>query len=131
MAKKGQAAEILAVNLGNLMRAKGIRSEPHLEKLSKVSQKTINNIVHRRHDPRLSTLESLARALGVELHQMLCPISDEKFLALCQAWAQSDERGKEDLRTIAEAILKKRAGDTPKPAADSPSAVPARGGARS
>lgn len=108
MSKRAKAADVLADNLLGLMSAKGIKSEPQLEKISKVSQKTINNIAHRRHDPRLSTMEQLSTALGVELFHLLCPAEDQNFLALCLAWAQSDERGRDDLHAIAEAILKKR-----------------------
>lgn len=108
MGKREPISDVLADNLGRLMKARGINSQPELHKLSKVSQKTINNIFNRRNAPQLDTVEKLAGALKVELYQLLCPVSDIKFLAVCLAWAQSDDRGREDLSTIAEAILKRR-----------------------
>ena len=106
MAKRERAADVLAANLDKLLKARGL-SQPQLGEQSGVSQKTINNIVHKRNSPQLDSVEKLAEALGVELYQLLCPVHDDKFIALWLAWAQSDDRGKDDLRTIAEAMLKK------------------------
>lgn len=109
------------------MEARGIRSETKLEELSNVSQKTINNIKHQRHDPYLGQIEKLAEALGIEPYQLLCPAPDDKFLALCLAWAQSDDRGRGDLHAIAEAVLKKRDGGDRKDERQQPSAHRRRG----
>lgn len=108
MAKKPTAAEVLADNLGKLMELSENNSGPKLAKLSKVSQKSISNMLASRHDPYLSTIEKIADALGIQPHHLLCPDADKDFLAVCLAWAQSDDRGKGDLHAIAEAILKKR-----------------------
>lgn len=108
MSRRITALEVLAENLRLYMVRKGIESEAELAKLSKVSQKSINNILNRRHDPYLSTVNKLSSALGIEPYHLLCPAEDDKFLAVCQAWAQSDERGRDDLQTIAEAMIKKR-----------------------
>ncbi len=104
----GSALSALAHNLARLLDAKGIKSEPALAKLSGVSQKSINNILNERHDPYLSTIEKLAKKLGIESFQLLCQERDDKFLAVCQAWAQSDDRGRDDLHAIAEAILRRK-----------------------
>lgn len=108
MAKKALAAQVLADNLGKLMELKKVDSGPKLAKLSKVSQKSISNMLSSRHDPYLSTIEKVAGALGIQPHQLLCPVADNDFLAVCLAWAQSDERGRGDLHAIAVAILNRQ-----------------------
>jgi transcriptional regulator with XRE-family HTH domain len=116
MAKKRDAATVLADNLTLLMQVKKINSEPELEKISDVAQKTINNIRHKRNFPKLDTIEKLADAFGMQVHQLLCPLEDIKFLAVCLAWVQSDERGRDDLHAIAEAVLKTRERSETRPA---------------
>lgn len=108
MGKRTAAAQTLADNLAKLMETKGIDSGPKLAKLSKVSQKSISNMLANRHDPYLSTVEKIADALGIGVHQLLCPVADQQFLAVCLAWAQSDARGRDDLHAIAEAILRRQ-----------------------
>lgn len=108
MGKKTPAAQILADNLAAIMEAKKVDSGPKLAKLSKVSQKSISNMLANRHDPYLSTIEKIASSLGIQVYQLLCPMPDKDFLAVCLAWAQSDERGRGDLHAIAEAILKRQ-----------------------
>jgi transcriptional regulator with XRE-family HTH domain len=112
MGKKQTVGEILAENLGGLMEVKKVDSGPKLAKLSKVSQKSISNMLSNRHDPYLSTVEKVAVALGISPFMLLCPDADKDFLAVCLAWAQSDERGRGDLHAIAEAILKRQSGGT-------------------
>ena len=108
MGKRTPAGQVLADNLGKLMELRQVDSGPKLAKLSKVSQKSISNMLANRHDPYLSTIEKIAGALGIQAHHLLCPDLDKNFLAVCLAWAQSDERGRDDLHAIAEAILKRQ-----------------------
>src|SRR5678815_5862393 len=68
MGKPKDPASILAANLARYMKAKGVNSEPALEKLSGVSQKTINNILKKRHDPYFSSVNKLSAALGIETY---------------------------------------------------------------
>ena len=111
MGKQKDQGSILAANLARYMKLKGVSSEPALEKLSGVSQKTINNILNKRHDPYFSSVNKLAAALGIETYQLLCSVEDEAFLAISLLWAQSDERGRADLFEIAQAILARRNND--------------------
>lgn len=127
MNKRYPADEVLAANLAAMMQRKGIRSEAELAKLTGVSQKSINNILNRRHDPYLSTIYKLASKLGIEPYHLLCPADDDNFLALCSAWAQSDERGRDDLHAIAEAMLKKRDSREPEEDGRRPVANSSRG----
>lgn len=65
-----QTERYIAANLRLLMKfAK--HSERDLEKISGVSQKTINNILHARGEAKIPTVGKLAAAYGLSSWQML------------------------------------------------------------
>lgn len=105
--KKKSVRDILADNLAHLMSTRpDLSSGPKLAKASGISQKTINNIVERRHDPKLESIEKIAKVFGMEAFQLLCPLSEQTaFLAVCHAYNATDDRGREILSAAAEALL--------------------------
>lgn len=114
MAKK-TAAEILAETLKVWMKsAPSLSSGPKLAKESGVSQKTINNIEKARLDPRISSVEKLAKAFSTEAYILMAP-SDENLLPILKAYAQTDSRGRELLLSAADAVLQGGNGRIHKP----------------
>lgn len=105
--KKKNVRDVLASNLAHLMsQSPDLSSGPKLAKASGVTQKTINNIVKGRHDPKLTSVEKIAKVFGVEAHQLLCPAAEQTaFLAVCRAYNETDDRGREILNATAEALL--------------------------
>lgn len=100
------AVQVLAAHLNALMDADPASSSTlKLAARSGVKQRTINNAQKARHDPKLSTIEGLARAFRLEPYQLLCPTDDEKFLVLCRAWNEADPQGKELLMGAADVVL--------------------------
>lgn len=99
----GRITAVLSENVGRLMKSSGLDSGPKLERVAKVNQKTINNIERSRHDPKLSTITKLAKALGVEAFQLLLPAEDERFLSVCRSWSKTDARGKALIAAAADA----------------------------
>jgi DNA-binding XRE family transcriptional regulator len=105
---KEKSLAVLAANLKALMeRRPDLSSGAKLAKRSGIAQKTINNIENGRHDPKLSTVEALARAFNLRSHQLLCPTEEASFLVVAQAYAQTDDAGKHLLRLAAETLLKR------------------------
>ena len=106
---KKTARDVLAENLSALMAAReDVNSGPKLAAKSGASQKTISNILKKRHDPKLSTVEQIARVFGLEAHQLLCVNAPEdNFLLVCRAYNETDERGRQYLNATAEALLGK------------------------
>lgn len=88
---------------------KDLSSGPKVAKASGVSQKTINNMEHGRHNTKLTSIEKVARAFGIEAFQLLCGAADKDFLLLCRAYNVTDQRGRETLADNAD-ILLRRAG---------------------
>lgn len=104
MGKDRKPEDVLAENyvgLRNKAKASGVWKGPG------VSPKTANNVEHSRHNTKLSTVITLAKACGVEPFQMLVPNDEADFLVIMQAWAQSDGAGKDALLGTAEAMLER------------------------
>lgn len=105
--KRKPVVEVLAENVIKIL-------EKNKESGSTVSgrrgptTKTINNIVNRRHKPTLKSIEKLARALGIEPYQLLCPIQDGDFLTIIRAYNETDDRGRETLVDNAQILLDKK-----------------------
>lgn len=107
--KKLQAAEALAENLSALMSADAnLSTGPRVAKASGVSRKSINNISENRHDPKLSSVEAIAKAFGLEAYQLLVPGLDHELLAIFRAYSETDESGKYLLKAAAETVSKAR-----------------------
>lgn len=109
---KNQPEDVLAENYKTL---RDLRKGAGLWKGPGVSPKTANNVEKARHNTKLQTIIRLADALGVEPFQMLLPVKDKKFLAVLQAWAQTDENERDNLHAIAEAMLKRKSENAHKP----------------
>lgn len=107
--KKRPAVEILAENLKVLMSADpNLSSGPKVAKASGVSRKSINNIVEKRHDPHLSSVEGIARAFRLDVYQLLAPGIDNELLAIFRAYSETDDSGRQLLTAAAETALKAR-----------------------
>lgn len=110
MGKKSVIA-VLAENLRALMAANpSLSSSPKMAKRSGVSARTVNNAGNARHDPKLSSVEAMAKSFGLEAYQLLVPSVEKKFLELCRAWNETDELGKELLVGAAETALRRAHG---------------------
>lgn len=106
---KRQAGEVLANNLAALMAAdRKLSSGPKVAKASGISRKSVNNMAENRHDPKLSSLEAVGKSFGLEVYQLMLPGLDENLLALYRAYSETDENGKNLLRTTAEIVQKSR-----------------------
>lgn len=76
------------------------------------TQKTIWNVVHKKHKPTLATLEKISKATGLEIFQLLMPMHDKDFLEICWAYNETDDRGRETLYDNAKILREKlRRGD--------------------
>jgi transcriptional regulator with XRE-family HTH domain len=107
--KKLRAAGILAENLKTLMAADAdLSTGPKVAKASGVSRKSINNIAENRHDPKLSSIEAIAKAYRLDAYQMLAPGIDNNLLAIFRAYRETSESGRELLTQAAEVALKRR-----------------------
>lgn len=113
----GEAERWIAGNLRALMEHHGEngkrQSERVLEKLSGVSQKTINNVLHARGVMKISTVDRLARAYGLRAWQlMLTPPRDLKQLgeigALVEHFIAASDEGQNIILGIAEREAKHR-----------------------
>jgi transcriptional regulator with XRE-family HTH domain len=105
---KKSAIAVLAANVKLWMAEKfGRSSSPKLAAKSGVGQRTINNVEKARHDPKLSTIEAIARAFGIEPYQLLCPASEKEFLQVLAAWQHADQPGKELLLVAAETVMRR------------------------
>jgi transcriptional regulator with XRE-family HTH domain len=109
MPSRHGTAAILAANLRALMLATfGRTSSPQVAKKSGVAQRTINNVEKGRFDPKLSTIDAIARVFGLEAYQLLCPVNEEKeFLRVAQAWQQADALGRELLAGAADTVIRR------------------------
>lgn len=105
---KRPAEDVLAENFARL---RDKRQDDGLWKGPGVSPKTANNVANGRHNTKLDTIVRLAKALGVEPYLMLIPLEDVKVLAVLEAWAQSDDSGRDTLFVIADAMLKRGQSD--------------------
>lgn len=106
MSKKS-VITILAENLRALMAATpALSSSPKVASKGGVSARTINNAEKARHDPKLSSVEAIARRFGLETYQLLIPSEDKDFFDLCRAWNQSNEVGRELMLGAAETALR-------------------------
>lgn len=76
----------LAQNLRFLMSASKV-GPTELERQSKVSRKTINNILNERHPPELDNIEALAKVFGLNMWQIILP-NLPKDLKRCQSLGQ-------------------------------------------
>lgn len=99
--------ETLAANLRFLMKLKGW-NESELARQSKVSQKTINNIMHRVYRPKVETCEQLAQPFGLSAWHLILPSLAQDIQAggtitrLIEAYLGSPEEGQKIILGIAE-----------------------------
>jgi transcriptional regulator with XRE-family HTH domain len=110
MGKKNLNA-VLAENLRALMAATpALGSSPKLAKKSGAAARTINNAENSRHDAKLSTVEAIARAFGLEGYQLLVPGAEDfaSFVQILKAWQQADELEREILAGAADAVLRRK-----------------------
>lgn len=115
MGKKSVIA-VLAENLKALMSSTpDLSSSPKLARKAGVSARTVNNAENARHDPKLSSVEAIARAFGLDTHQLLTPAVDKSFLTLSSAWNEADELGRELMLNAAEIALRRAHGGGRKP----------------
>jgi transcriptional regulator with XRE-family HTH domain len=107
---KKQALTVLAQNLRALMTGDStLSSSPKLAAKSGVGQHTVNNLEKARHDPKLSTIEAIAHAFGLEVYQMLVPSDDRELLQVIRAWQQATPADRELVLAAAETIARRAA----------------------
>ena len=80
---------------------------PKLAAAAKVDRKTINNILRKRHSPKLEILDQIAKALKVEPYLLVMPIEQKDFAQVSKAYSVTDERGREFLLDTATTLIKK------------------------
>lgn len=81
---------------------------PKVAKASGVSRKSINNIAEGRHDPRLSSIEAIAKAFRLEPYQIIAPSLDENLLVIFRSYMDSDDSGRDLITAAAETADKAR-----------------------
>ena len=100
--------QVLAENIRSLMeQSADLKTERKLEAKSKVSQKTINNMLSARHDAKISNVEKVAKAFGVSPSVLLLPSNDVSLLAVCQVLSDMDTEGRDLLLAIAKQLLER------------------------
>jgi DNA-binding phage protein len=101
--KKKAAMVYLAENLKTLMSADAnLSSGPRVAKAAGISRKSINNIIEQRHDPRLSSVDEIAKAFRLEAYQILTPELDKNLIAIFRAYRETDVSGQELIAAAAE-----------------------------
>lgn len=106
---KRRAAETLAANLAKLMHSHAdLSTGPKVAAASGISRKSVNNISENRHDPKLSSIEAIGKSFKLEVYQLMLPGLDENLLAIYRTYNETDESGKNLLRTTAEIVKKSR-----------------------
>lgn len=122
---------VLARNLGAVLRRKEL-SVRALErqmksKGSKISNRTIQNMVNGTGDPGLDNLQEVATALKVPLWQLMCPgadLSEEAVHDLLEAFGELSEIGRHAIEDQVQArLLLERSRRPPPSDADSGSAL--------
>jgi transcriptional regulator with XRE-family HTH domain len=103
-----QTERFIAANLRLLMKL-AKHSERDLEKISGVSQKTINNILHARGEAKIPTVEKLANAYGLRGWQLMMKTLGKEASnpgstigALLDAFLSANEEGQKIILGIAE-----------------------------
>ena|SRR5579859_3727558 len=97
----------IAKNLDFLMR-KFERNELDVAKAAKMSQKTVNNLLHNRHPAKVDTVERIAKAFSLEGWQLLLPELPETIdqlestKRLMENYLESSSEGQKIIAQIAE-----------------------------
>ena len=105
------AIDILAINLRWLMERDKL-SEGDVAKKAGIDKKTINNILNRRNEPQLDIVEAVAKAFGLEPWQLLVDgmgeamTRDGKLGSLIEAYAKTDDSGRESMLKVAEIAVR-------------------------
>lgn len=83
-------------------------SELDVARASRVSKKSINNMLNAKHAPNLDNVESVAQVFGLNLWHLIMPnltddlIDSHKIDELITQYGQADERGRESINRVAE-----------------------------
>lgn len=111
---KRAARVILAENLKRLMdQDANLDSGPKLARARgrpKIAPKTVNNVLNKRHNTRLGTIEKLAERFGLEAYQILIPAEEETLLQIVHAYNDGD--GRRLLKLAADTALLGRDGQS-------------------
>lgn len=115
--------KIVALNLIRLMDAQGIKQQ-RLAQLSGVGQTTISKLLRQKASPTLDTLEALAKALRVNVRDLLNPEIDPGVAAdlyeLDRYMAGSSAGGRKVVLAVAERESMYRSGQRNKSDTDPP-----------
>jgi transcriptional regulator with XRE-family HTH domain len=76
MALMTDPAKVVAANLRRIMAQLGV-THAELAQRAEMQQPRISAILRGDHDPRVGTVDRLARALGVPLAMLLHPVEQE------------------------------------------------------
>lgn len=97
----------LASNLKALIESGG-QSVPEIAARAGVDRKTINNLLNRRFDPRLSLVEKVANAIGMSTWQLLATdldpekIDSKQIMRLVDHFSKAKGPGREAIMNVAE-----------------------------
>jgi len=75
MAQTSATGRMIAGNLRRMMKTRGL-TQQQLADLCEWSQPRVHDLLSARHDPRISTLEHVANALGIAVNELLAPAPD-------------------------------------------------------
>lgn len=89
-------------NLQQLMRARGLDSQPKLSRASGVSQSQVGSILRGEKSPSLGTLVKLAQALRVPTYVLLMS-PDDPALELMREFHRCDPSARETVLSVAHA----------------------------
>lgn len=98
---------VLARNLRHLMRSRKW-NQAELSKRSKVSQRTISNILTNEKVPTLDTVDKIASAFGLNLWHLIMPKliedleSDTSIRLVYEQFFQANDQGKHFILSVAE-----------------------------
>lgn len=93
---KRTAGQVLADNVKRLKNGHHqLKSASRVASRSGKVQKTINNVENARFDPKLSTIEAIAKAFGVDPWVLIYPALDENFLLISRAYSQANASGRD------------------------------------
>lgn len=97
----------ISLNLNALM-AERRTGAKFVAQRAKVAEKTVNNLLRGRHDPRISILEKVARSFGYAAWQLLAPATAKSLLKsgaadqLLRYYLTASDEGKKTIMRVAE-----------------------------
>lgn len=106
MVSKKTARQTLSDNLKQLMAQNpGLQTETAVGRAAQLAQKTVNNLLHNRHNPRLDEVEKAASAFGLQVWQFLSPDLNPTLYRWWWIYNQTTPRGRIAIEIAVEGAL--------------------------